>query len=96
MKILMLSWEYPPKNVGGLSNHVYHLSNELSKLGNEVHVITCEEGTAPIEENENGIFIYRVTPYKIDTNDFTKWVMHLNFAMIEEAIRLINNQGKLT
>jgi glycosyltransferase involved in cell wall biosynthesis len=38
MKILMLSWEYPPKNVGGLSNHVYYLSQALSKR-HEIHVI---------------------------------------------------------
>jgi glycosyltransferase involved in cell wall biosynthesis len=94
MKILMLSWEYPPKNVGGLSNHVFYLSHALRKLGHEVHVITCEEGDAPVEENNNGVYVHRVTPYKIDTEDFSKWVMHLNFAMIEEATRLINYGGK--
>lgn len=94
MKILMLSWEYPPKNVGGLSNHVYYLSHALSNMGHEIHVITCEEGTAPVEENDKGVFVHRVTPYKIDTNDFTKWVMQLNFAMIEEATRLIMAKGK--
>lgn len=91
----MLSWEYPPKNVGGLSTHVYNLSHELVNLGHEVHVITCEEGTAPIEENDKGVYVHRVSPYKIDTDDFTKWVMHLNFAMIEESIRLIKKLGKI-
>lgn len=95
MKILMLSWEYPPKNVGGISTHVYNLSHELSNLGHEVHVVTCEEGTAPIEENDEGVYVHRVSPYKVDTNDFTKWVMHLNFAMIEECIRLIRKIGKV-
>lgn len=94
MKILMLSWEYPPQNEGKLSNHVYNLSHELSKLGHEIHVITCEEGTEPIEGEENGVFVHRVTPYKIDTKDFTKWAMQLNFAMIEEGIRIIRNYGK--
>ena len=95
LKILMLSWEYPPKNVGGLSTHVYNLSHELANLGNEVHVITCEEGIAPIEENDKGVYVHRVSPYKVDTDDFTKWVMHLNFAMIEEGIRLIRKIGKI-
>lgn len=94
MKILMLSWEYPPKNVGGLSNHVFYLSHALSKLGHEIHVITCEEGMAPAEENNNGVFVHRVTPYKIETDDFTKWVMQLNFAMVEEATKLITTSGK--
>lgn len=94
MKILMLSCEYPPKNVGGLSNHVYFLSHALSKLGHEVHVITCIEGSVALHENDNGVQVHRVYPYKIDTEDFVKWVMHLNYAMIEEAIKLITTLGK--
>lgn len=94
MKILMVSWEYPPKTIGGLSNHVYYLSHSLCEKGNEVHVITCEEGRAPVDENDKGVFVHRVTPYAIDTQDFTKWVMQLNFAMVERAIRLINECGK--
>ncbi|MFU0825335.1 glycosyltransferase family 4 protein [Clostridium sp.] len=95
MRILMLSWEYPPKNVGGLSNHVYYLSHSLCEMGHEVHVVTCQDGTAPIKENDNGVFIYRVEPYKIQTQDFVKWVMQLNFAMIEESIRIIKSQGRM-
>lgn len=94
MRILMLSWEYPPNNIGGLSKHVYNLSQELSKLKHEVHVITCEEGTSPLHEKDNGVWVHRVAPYNIDTTDFAKWVMHLNFAMIEEATRLIREVGR--
>ncbi len=93
MKILMLSWEYPPKNVGGLSNHVYYLAHQLAYKGNEVHVITCEEGSAPFDEYDNGVYVHRVVPYKIVTNDFVHWVQHLNFAMIEKAIYLIERFG---
>lgn len=95
MKILMLSWEYPPKNVGGLSNHVYNLSHALSALGHKVYVVTCEEKTAPVKENDNGVLVHRVTPYKIDTEDFTKWIMQLNFSMIEESIRIIREIGSV-
>lgn len=93
MKILMLSWEYPPKTVGGLSTHVYNLCQSLKDRGNEVHVITCEEENAVLEENNNGVFVHRVIPYKLETQDFTKWVMHLNFAIIEKASKLINSNG---
>lgn len=94
MRILMLSWEYPPKNIGGISAHIYYLSQEVSKLGHEVHVITCEEGNAVHEEFDKGVFIHRVTPLQINTNDFTKWVMHLNFSMIQEGIKIIQEKGK--
>lgn len=91
MKILMLSWEYPPKNIGGISAHIYYLSHELYKAGHEVHVITCEEGFAPQSENDDGVFVHRVTPFNIDSCDFAKWVMHLNYSMIEKAIMLLND-----
>lgn len=93
MKILMLSWEYPPKGKGGLAEHVYNLSKELVALGNEVDVITLEEGVLPIHENVDGVRVHRVTPCNIVTEDFTKWIMHLNFSMIEEGTRLINKEG---
>jgi len=90
----MLSWEYPPKSVGGLSNHVYNLAQSLSNMNHEVHVITCRENSSIVEEQDGKVFVYRVLPYNIHTEDFSKWVMHLNFSMIEEAIRLINKIGK--
>lgn len=94
MKVLMMSWEYPPKNIGGLSNHVYFLSQSLKKLGHEVHIITCKEGEASLYEEDSGVFVYRIVPYNLDGEDFTKWVMHMNFAMAEAAAKLINTAGK--
>jgi len=93
MRILMLSWEYPPKTVGGLANHVYNLSKGLVDMGHEVHVITSEYGEEIKEHVEEGVFVHRAAPYNIETDDFTKWVMHLNFSMIEEGIRLVNKFG---
>ncbi len=94
MKIMMLTWEYPPRNVGGISPHVYNLSQGIAALGQEVHVVTCREGLASAEENDCGVYVHRVFPGDLQTGDFTKWVMQLNFALIEEAIRLIEKQGK--
>lgn len=41
LKILILTWEYPPNVVGGLSRHVYGLSVHLVEQGHEVHVVTA-------------------------------------------------------
>ena len=38
MKILMLTWEYPPRVVGGISKVVYDLSHKMVKEGNEVKI----------------------------------------------------------
>lgn len=57
----MLSWEYPPRIVGGISPHVYDLSKELVKLGIEVHVVTKATPLAPDEETEpSGVHVHRV------------------------------------
>ncbi len=40
MKVLMLSWEYPPHSVGGLGKHVTELIPALGRAGVEVHLIT--------------------------------------------------------
>ena len=44
MKILMLTWEYPPRVVGGIARVVYDLSKTLLKDGHDVTVVTLREG----------------------------------------------------
>ena len=44
MKILMLTWEYPPRVVGGISRVVYDLSRTLLKDGHDVTVVTYKDG----------------------------------------------------
>lgn len=57
----MLSWEYPPRIVGGISPHVFELSRQLSGLGYEIHVVTKATPTAPSEEVEpSGVHVHRV------------------------------------
>ena len=38
----MLSWEYPPKVVGGLARAVADLSQAMAALGHEVSVVTSD------------------------------------------------------
>ena len=40
MKILMLTWEYPPRIVGGIARVVHYLSHRLIKDVHEVTVVT--------------------------------------------------------
>ena len=69
MRIVMLSWEYPPRIVGGISPHVHELSHELVQRGLEVHVITKATPLAPDEEIEpNGVHVHRVHLEKTPDN----------------------------
>ncbi len=94
MKILMLTWEYPPRIVGGISKVVYDLSGRLIKDGHEVTVITYREGNAPYFEVDKGVNVYRVDNYMINPNNFIDWIMQLNFKMIAKAGEIIGKQGK--
>ena len=43
MKILMVSWEYPPVIVGGLGRHVYQLATALAAGGHRTAAVRLAE-----------------------------------------------------
>ena len=93
MKILMLTWEYPPRIVGGIARVVNDLSKRLIKDGHEVTVITYKEGNVPYYEVDKGVKVYRVDNFMINANNFIDWVMQLNFNMIAKAGEIIAKEG---
>ena len=93
MKILMLTWEYPPRVVGGISRVVYDISKTLLKDGHDVTVVTYRDGNAPYFEDDKGVKVYRVDNYMINPNNFIDWVMQLNFCMVSKVNEIISEQG---
>ena len=94
MKILMLTWEYPPRIVGGIARVVHDLSHRLIKDGHEVTVVTYKDGNAPYVEDDKGVKVYRVDNYMINPNNFIDWIMQLNFNMLAKANEIISKEGK--
>lgn len=39
MRVLMITWEYPPHMVGGLGRHVADLAPQMTAQGIELHVL---------------------------------------------------------
>ena len=93
MKILMLTWEYPPRVVGGIARVVYDLSRTLLKDGHEVTVVTYKDGDAPYFEDDKGVKVYRVDNYMINPNNFIDWIMQLNFNLVAKANEIIAKEG---
>ena len=93
MRILMLSWEYPPRVVGGIARVVHDLSHRLIKDGHEVTVVTYRDGNVPYFEDDNGVQVYRVDNFMIQPNNFIDWVMQLNFNMIAKTGEIIAKEG---
>ena len=60
LRVLVLSWEYPPVVEGGLARHVRKLSEQLVEDGVEVHVVTRGGGRLDAEEVRHGVIVHRV------------------------------------
>jgi glycogen(starch) synthase len=88
MKILHLTWEYPPRIVGGISRHVYYLAQELANLGSEVYIVTLEFPNASFEESYNNVYVYRVK-VEFPSYDFLTWVYAFNH-FFEKKVAMLN------
>ncbi len=91
MKILVMSWEFPPRIVGGIARHVSELYPELVKLGHEIHLITPEFGHAPLYEIVEGVRVHRV-PVP-GGNDFFHWIANMNESMGSHGGKLMLEEG---
>ncbi|MFX4261403.1 1,4-alpha-glucan branching protein domain-containing protein [Pelotomaculum propionicicum] len=90
LKVLMLSWEFPPKTVGGLARHVNDLSRALARLGVNVHVITCPVEGADDYQLVGGVHVHRVSSLDLTATEFMAWVEQLNAAMVKMADSLLS------
>jgi glycosyltransferase involved in cell wall biosynthesis len=91
MKILVLSWEFPPRIIGGIARHVAELYPELVKLGHEIHLITTEFAQASLYEVVEGVHIHRVPVAQ--SQDFFHWVGNLNISMGHHGGKLLLEEG---
>ena len=89
LRVLLLSWEYPPVIEGGLSRHVRKLAEALVRQGVEVHVLTRGLGMAGASGaasagSVGGVHVHRVPepswPRELDR--FVAWVERMNEDML--------------
>src|SRR5947209_1855009 len=90
MRVLILSWEYPPLIEGGLARHVRKLSENLVTLGVDVHVLTRGHEESPAEEEIRGVFVQRVREPERprELAEFVTWVEHMNADMLAAGVEL--------
>ena len=78
MRAIILSWEYPPRIVGQLANHVKKLASQLVKNSVEVYVVTYHEFSTGGHDDSDGVKTIRVTnPVHTHIGVLT-WVLTLN------------------
>ncbi len=59
MRIAVLTWEYPPLVVGGISTHADGLTRALARAGCEVVVLTLHHPDVPDDEVVDGVRVLR-------------------------------------
>jgi glycogen(starch) synthase len=98
MRVLMLSWEYPPVVVGGLGRHVHALATRLAGQGHEVVVLCRHEAgtdalTHPTEHTvHEGVRLVRVAEdptHLTFEKDLVAWTLEMGHAMIRAGLSLL-------
>ncbi len=93
MRVLMLSWEYPPNVVGGLGKHVAELVPALAARGVEVHLVTPRIGLAPSTEFLGNVTLHRVDRPQGQYPDFYAEAWQTNRVLEQAGDELIKRYG---
>jgi glycogen(starch) synthase len=90
VRVLMLSWEYPPVVYGGLGRHVHSLAESLAAAGHAVTVVTQHVEGAAYDEVVAGVRVVRVPddPPHVPRTELLSWVMAFNHTLARAALRL--------
>ena len=92
MRVLSISWEFPPHMVGGIGKHVADLLPELSGLAVNGAPVTIDlltpayGGGAPIEQLNDYCTIYRVPMPAVDVLDHYNSVIANNSYFVDYAL----------
>ncbi|TAM89506.1 MAG: glycosyltransferase family 1 protein [Jatrophihabitans sp.] len=93
VRVLLLSWEYPPLVVGGLGRHVQALARELAAAGHDVRVVTRGEAPAATDETVDGVRVRRAArdPLALDftTESLLAWSQAAEHALLRAALPLL-------
>jgi len=98
VRVLMLSWEYPPVLVGGLGRHVHALAEAMARSGHRVTVLTrhaAQDGAGadrvPYDQVAGGVRVVRVPedPVLLRFEDeLLAWTMALNHGLTRAGLAL--------
>ncbi|HZN78862.1 MAG TPA: glycogen/starch synthase, partial [Mycobacterium sp.] len=103
MKVLIVSWEYPPVVIGGLGRHVYNLATALAAAGHEVVVLNRRPGgtdpsTHPsTDEIAEGVRVVAAAqdPHEFDFGaDMMAWTLAMGHSMVRAGLGIRDRRGR--
>jgi glycogen(starch) synthase len=77
MKVGTLTWEFPPRVVGGIARHCEGLAKALVKQNHQVHLFTLDFPGSPNYEEMDGVKVYRAST-ELGHPNFLTWVLLFN------------------
>ncbi len=93
MRVLMISWEYPPHMVGGLGRHVADLAPQLARQGIDITLLTpWSAGALQYEDITTNLHIVRV-PLNERALDIVTRVSDATVAFVNAAHALWQHHG---
>jgi len=87
MKICMLTWEFPPRIVGGIARHCLGLAKALVKDNHDVHVFTLDFPGVPLYEEVEGVRVHHMR-VELGHPSFTTWTFLFNHFMEKQVAML--------
>ncbi|ALG84087.1 glycosyltransferase family 4 protein [Gordonia phthalatica] len=101
MRVLVVSWEYPPVVVGGLGRHVHHLAEAVAAEGHDVIVLTRQPSgtdsmTHPTTDTVvNGVRVIAVAedPPAFDFGaDMMAWTLAMGHGFVRAGLRILRDE----
>jgi glycogen(starch) synthase len=94
VRVLIVSWEFPPLVVGGLGRHVGQLSRHLAAAGHDVRVLTRGGGPAPEQQQWDGATVWRAAAdgLAIDfgSESVLAWAQAFEHSLTRAGLRLVS------
>jgi glycogen(starch) synthase len=94
MRVIIFSWEYPPRVVGQLADYINALSSQLVKNKVETYVVTYHDSLTGAVEEASGVKVVRVAnPVRAHIGVLT-WDLTLNQEVERAAASIYYQAGK--
>jgi len=94
MRVILFSWEYPPRVVGQLAEYISALATQLVKSKVETYVVTYHDFLTGAVEDANGVKIVRVaSPVHANIGVLT-WILTLNQEVERAAANIYYQTAK--
>ncbi|HEX8304939.1 MAG TPA: glycosyltransferase family 4 protein [Jatrophihabitans sp.] len=93
MRVLIVSWEFPPLVVGGLGRHVGQLARHLAAEGHDVRVLTRGTRAEPDQRRLDGVTVWRAAAdglaIDLGSESVLAWAQAFEHSLTRAGLRLV-------